>query len=101
MATPITPREYDVGDGVRTTSQFKVNGVLTDPTSVTIKVKTPAGTVTTKSYPADPEVVRTGLGAFSYTFILTTAGSWWYRWEGAGAVIGAAERRFQVRASEF
>ena len=98
--TPITPREYDVGDGVRTTSLFKVSGVLTDPTTVTIKIKSPDGTITTKTW-AGGDIVRTSLGVFTHTFTVTAAGSWWYRWEGAGAVIGAAERRLQVRTSEF
>lgn len=102
MPTPPTsPREYDVGATILVTVLFKTSGVLADPTTVTFRVKDPNGNITAKVYPTDPEVTRNSVGSFSYPITLSTPGSWTYRVVGEGAVKGAAERRVQVRWSDF
>lgn len=98
--TTLSGRTYDIGDSVRTTATFKVGGVLTDPTTITLKYKNPAGTTVTKTY-ALSDVVKDSTGVYHFDFTTDTAGTWFYRWEGTGAAKGAAEVQIQVRASEF
>lgn len=98
---PISGKVYDVGDGVRTTATFTVNGALTDPSTVTFKYKSPANVVVTLAYGTDVAVVRDAVGTFHCTFTASASGSWFYRWVGTGDAAGAAERMVQVRESEF
>lgn len=101
MSNPILNPEYIEGDLIRVTAKFKVGTVLTDPTTVKVKVKNPAGTITTKTYLTDAEVVKDSAGIYHYDITLNASGSWWYRWESTGAAAGAREYRVQVRPSEF
>ena len=102
MTTPIiSPREYDVGATILVTVLFRVSGVLSHPTNVTFRVKDPNGNLTLKTYPTNTEITRNSVGSFGYQITLSTPGSWSYRVVGEGAVKGAAERRVQVRGSDF
>lgn len=98
---PIGMREYDVGDVVRTTATFKVGGVLTDPTVLSFKFKTPAGVTTTKVYGIDIEVVKDSVGVYHYDVSLSASGVWSYRWVSTGTAAGASERKMLVKTSEF
>lgn len=100
MVRPLGTREYDVGDSCRTSAYFKVNGDPSDPTTVTLKVKSPSGTVTTYTTP-DAEIVKVGTGTYQSDILLNASGDWWYRWEGSGAVTAAREKRLSVRPTEF
>jgi len=85
---------YPTGSNVRFSAEFKDpgSGAFVDPTTVTFKIKSPmTGVVTTYTLPAGPQVVRDSLGHFHCDFTLNFPGNWYYRWEGAGAYIGAAE----------
>lgn len=88
---------FDVADGVRATAAFQdLNGNPADPTTITLKVLDPAGTIT------EPPVFRTGTGSYYADFVLPNEpGSWSYRWEGTGDVQVAEEGKFTVRASAF
>lgn len=97
---PMSPRSYDVGDVVRSTATFKVAGVLTDPTTVTFKYKSPSGTIVTKTY-ALSEVTKDSTGIYHYDFTVDAAGTWFYRWISTGTAAGASEVQIQVRKSEF
>lgn len=101
MATPIANREYDEGDTVRTTATFKVGGVLTDPSTLVLKYKTPAGVITTKTFGTDAEVVKDSVGVYHFDLTLSAQGDWWYRWQSTGTAAGVKERRVYVRPSEF
>lgn len=93
---------YDYGD--RPTFSFEVRnyaGVLADPTTLIVKVKNPAGTVTTKTYPTDVEVVRLSVGRFTFDQTLNAEGEWHYRAEATGAIVGAGEQTISVRDSAF
>lgn len=100
MPTPaINVKEYDVGDSVRTTALFKVNGTLTDPSGITLRVKSPSGSITTLTYPTG--ISKNSTGSYSADIELTASGDWWYRWESTGTVRSARERRLSVRKTEF
>ncbi len=91
---------YDVGDKIRISCTFTSGGTPTDPTTVTVKVKEPGGTVTTGTL-ALGQVVKDDIGDYHYDFTIDEAGRHWYRFEGAGALVASAETDFMVRASEF
>jgi hypothetical protein len=91
---------YDKGDLVRVKATFTVNAVLTDPTTITLKVKDPEGTVTTYTY-AGGAVSKTSTGLYYKDVSVTNDGMWYYRFEGTGTVQSAGESSFRVRKSEF
>jgi len=98
---PIGTREWDIGDVCQTTVQFKVGGVLTDPTTIQFRQKTPAGVATTYTYGSDTEIVRDGVGIYHFDISLSASGDWKYRWASTGTAAGATERRVYVKQSEF
>lgn len=91
---------YDIGDVATLASAFTVSGTPTDPTTITLKVKTPAGVETTYTYAA-AELTRASAGVFTRDQDCTEAGVWTYRFVGTGAVKAAGERTFNVRRSVF
>ncbi len=86
---------YEPGTQVRLSNIFSVAGTDTDPTTVQLKVKDPAGAVTTYDYPAT--VTKDSTGHFHRDITPTVIGRWFYKWIGTGAVIATVERSFRVR----
>lgn len=72
-----------------------LDDVLTDPTTIDVRVRAPAGTET------HPAVVRDGAGTYHADVPITVSGIWRYRWVGTGAAAGAEEGFFEVRESSF
>jgi hypothetical protein len=92
---------YDKGDLVRVTATFTNSaGAATDPTAVTCRVKSPTAT-TVYVYGTDAALVKDATGVFHLDVSAATAGQWYYRWEGTGAVEQADEGAFVVTASAF
>lgn len=97
---------FNLGEVARLRAKFfrKITNapdMAANPTTATVFIKDPNGKVTTKVFPTDPEVVQDGVGNFHIDQLGNIAGEWHHRWEGAGAVTSAAERKFTVRASVF
>lgn len=96
---------YDVGDSIRPTFTFdkliSAVWVPTDPTTITVKYKNPAGTIATLVYGTDIQVVRSSAGVYYFDLTFTTHGQWWYRAVGTGAVETSIERYVNVRDSQF
>ena len=92
---------YDVGDGVRISVTFRdpVGGALVDPASVEFRFKTPDGTETTYTYPAD--ITRTSAGNYHRDVVLAANGAHYYRWASSGTYPSAAEGLFVVSRSHF
>ena len=90
-----------VGNSVDPTALFKVDGTATDPTTVTLRIKTPAGDESVLIYGTDDEVERVSAGSYRSHVSLTTPGRWVFRWEGTGACEAAAESILDVTASKF
>lgn len=91
---------YDVGDSVRVSATFTVSAVNTDPSTITLKVKDPEGSITTYTY-AGGTVTKQATGIFYKDVTVSNDGIWYYRFEGTGTVIAAVEGQFRVRRSEF
>ena len=96
----MTRKTYDKNDRLRLWGLFQVAGVDTDPTTITLKIKTPAAVTTTYTY-ALGEITKSATGRYYRDVTLDQVGVWYYRFEGAGAVISAGEENFTVRATQF
>ena len=95
--------DYLEGSTVRVQATFVVGGVNTDPTTVTLKVKSPAGVTTTYTY-AGATVTKSATGIYYKDLgptILDVPGKWYYRWIGTGAAAGVAETLLTIIASEI
>lgn len=91
---------YDKGDLVRVKATFTVSSVLTDPTTVTLKVKDPDGTISTYTYTGGT-ITKSSTGVYYKDVSVSNDGAWYYRFEGTGTCQTAAEGMFKVRKSEF
>lgn len=91
---------YDVGDKIRLSCTFTSGITPTDPTTVTCKVKEPDGTITSGTL-AGGQVIKDDTGDYHYDHTIDQGGRHWYRWEGTGTVVAAAEADFYARESEF
>jgi hypothetical protein len=91
---------YNQGDLIRIQATFKdLTGNLVDPTAVTLKVKVPAGTVTTYNHPGT--IVRSSVGVFYFDFAVNASGTHYFNWSGTGAYTAADESSFEVATSVF
>lgn len=87
---------FDIGDRVQLRCEFRnESDVLTDPTTTTLQIKDPAGA---ESAPTPTSSVA---GIWTYNLDVTLAGVYYYRFKGVGAVVAAAESKFEVRRSAF
>jgi hypothetical protein len=96
---------YDRGDLVRASVAFtNAAGAAADPTTVVVRVRAPntgRDGYTTYTYGTDAEVQKTATGAYYLDVACTVAGTYWVRWEGAGAVIAAVEDTWDVALGAF
>jgi len=95
------PTHYDVGAVVEAAVDIDVDGVLTDPSALTVKYRDPGGNVTTKVFGTDAEVVNDDVGIYHIDIHTDEKGEWAVRWVGTGEASGATEYSFHVRASRF
>ena len=81
-----------VGDLHRVSATFRnAAGVPTNPTSVTFRLRTPAGVVTT------PAPVSDGSGVYHYDVNVTQVGRYEYAFSGTGSVVAAEPGDFYVQ----
>lgn len=94
------------GDVIRISGAFRdrTTGVLTDPTSVSLKIKDPEGTVTEYTYAA-AQIARAAAGTYHYDLSIPDAaaseGLWYFKWTLTGTLVGAMEGKFKVADSAF
>lgn len=91
---------YDIGDNVTMAAAFTSNGVATDPTTVTFKIKLPSGAITTYTQ-VDAEMVKDSIGNYHVCWTITMKGTHHYRFAGTGALIAAEEDSFYVNETNF
>lgn len=93
--------DIDVGDVVKVTGEFRnTAGALTDPATITLKVKPWTESPVTYTY-ADGEITRESAGIYSKNLTITSSGRWHYRFIGTGAVAAAEEEYFIVENTAF
>jgi hypothetical protein len=85
-----------LGDTVKVILTFEVDGVLTDPTTVTLRVKPPTGA--TSAY-TGADLDHVSDGAFAKRIVLDAVGDWWLRGEGTGVAAGVVEKLIRVDGS--
>lgn len=80
------------GSAARVTATFE-NGahVVTDPATITAKIKNPAGVTTTYVYGTDAALARDSVGIYHVDIDLNSSGIWYYRFEGTGSVKAASQ----------
>lgn len=93
---------YTIGQQIRLTATFKnAAGAAADPTGIVLKYRTPgSSSITTKTYGVDA-VGKNSTGVYYYDLTLSTAGEWWYRWEGSGAIVASDEERILVEGTRM
>lgn len=66
------------------TNTFKVDGVATDPDTVSLIITDPEGTATTYTFAA-AEITKSDTGVYTKDITCDKAGEWSYEWVGTGA----------------
>ena len=86
---------YDIGDGIRLTAAFSIDGSGANPDTVTVTVMDPSGNKTTPAAGSGTD------GAYNVdSTIVDEQGTWYYHFAGTGAVVAAGEGHFFVRKKE-
>ena len=94
--------EKDVGEDIKISVLFTRQDTQApiDPLIVTLYVKDPANVLHTYVYNTDPNVVKTGTGAYYLYFVPTLGGIHTFQWSGAGNMNAIEEGSFRVRSSQ-
>ena len=87
---------YLAGDLIRVSVTFETDGLPVDPTTVLLKYKNPAGTITTWTFGVNNQVVKDKVGAYRADIDANAGGTWNFRWEGTGASQGVGQDNFVV-----
>lgn len=89
---------YLIGSRWRPVVRCKALGALTDPTSLTAKVRQPGGTETSYTV-AGATVTKRSTGIFYRDVDIDAAGRWVVRYIATGAVVDAIEHYIDVPPS--
>jgi hypothetical protein len=89
-------REYDISDAVRFEIHFTIGDVPTDPTTVTLYVKDPAGVTVTYN---TGDLTHPETGTYYRDVEVDQSGRWAGRMVGDGAVNATAQEIIDVRRS--
>lgn len=81
---------YHVGDSVKLTGTFTLDGVATDPTAVSLQIRDPSGNISLLTYAAD-ELTQVSTGVYSYNLTLDESGDWFVKFIGTGTVISSTK----------
>jgi hypothetical protein len=84
----------------RLTTTFTPIGstVPADPTGVVVKWRDPGtGTVTIKTFGADPEVKKDAVGVYHVDIPCSSSGTWTCEWTGTGVVAVSSLKTWPVR----
>jgi hypothetical protein len=89
------PNSYDVGQLIRIFRTFTLSGALTDPTTQTLEIKEPDGTLVSKT---EADVTKDDVGEYHYDYgPVTQEGRYSIQWAGTGGVVTALTSVFWVR----
>lgn len=92
---------FDIGDMVRLTVEFLVDEQNVDPSTLTFKLKSPDGTITTYVFGAGSDVVKDAVGHYHVDYLTVKSGTHTYHWQGTGTAQSALEGAFFVQPSQF
>ena len=96
---------YDVGDTWTPQSTFKVGVTPTDPTTITFKIRDPAGTITTigpvSGATGGSGIVRVSAGIFNTVIPVTATGYWYASFLGTGTAAASEDHEMRADPSGF
>lgn len=75
------------------------NAIASDPSALRLKVKSPAGTLTTYVFGVAAELVKDSIGNYHANILMNEVGKWAYRWEADAPNAGANEGLITVKKS--
>ena len=93
-------RQVTRGNAVTITGTFTLSGVATDPTTITLEVKIPAGTITPYTY-AGAQITRDSAGVYHKDVILSSEGVWTFRMTGTGTVVASTVTNVECKSDVF
>lgn len=101
---PVDPltgvRSYNIGDLLRLKATFtSLAGTNVDPSNITLKVKTPAGSVSTYTYPSN--ITKESTGVYYYDYSVASSGTFYFNWSATGGHQAADESTFVVTSTVF
>ena len=89
--------DYQQGTAINITDTFSVSGVKTNPTNLSYKILAPDGTITTYSWPGDPEIANPVVGQFVLSLgPPADVGYYSYDVDATGAVVASRQGSFTV-----
>lgn len=88
-------RGYPLGSAVRLNATFRVGSVATDPDSIALTVRDPAGADTVHAWPPNGVIVKDSVGVFHADVEPAAEGTWLFKWL-SDDPIAAVEGRFEV-----
>lgn len=93
---------FDSGDSVRLSAIFTDSGSVTgDPVTVQFFWRNPAGVTGSAQYGTGTAIVRQATGIYYYDTALGAPGTFWYRWQSTGSLVGSEEQSFTIRHPRF
>lgn len=91
---------FRIGEAVRLSDNFTDTALAdVDPSTVTLKLRSPAGVQTSYTYAA-AQVSRESMGHYYMDYVPVEAGQWRVRWEATGSQ-DAEQTIFDVMPTEF
>ena len=96
----MTMDSFEVNQNIKLQGSFTLGGVATDPTEISLKILTPAGTETEYLY-SESQLTRDGAGIYSLEMVVTQEGVYHYGWVGTGDVKAAVNGVFVGKLSPF
>jgi hypothetical protein len=92
---------YQRGDLVELRIETKNKAdALTDPTTLTLRLKSPAGAESAKTW-SGGQVSKEATGIFFTNVLLSEGGTWTYRWEATGTVELAEDGELEAESDDF
>lgn len=86
-------KSWVIGNTITLRSEYRIDNVLTDPTTAVVTVEDPAGATTT------PTVAGPETGVKTAAYVCASEGYHKYRWVGTGTAAGIEEGTFYVHSS--
>lgn len=77
------------------TNTFKVAGVATDPTTITLDIADPTGATTSYTYAA-AQITKTSTGVYTKDIACSIDGTWTYTWTGTGTASDVQSGTWEV-----
>lgn len=86
-------QSWVIGATLKFTSEWRVDGTLTTPSTYSLTIQDPSGN------DATPSVSEASTGILTASYAVDEAGTWHFKWVGTGSAAGVKEGSFYVHSS--